>query len=121
MALENLSNRDKILFHIVQNLRRNTTSVQLSEVLKSAKEILAKQPKVEPGNIPVRFIGLGSYSLDVEIGVYVLTTNGDEFLAIQQDLLMQLLQAVEHAGTALAVPWQQQDPSQPKENLPEKS
>ena len=120
MALENLSNRDKILFHLVLNLRRDTTTDQLSQILRSAQEILAKQSKVEQSKIPVRLIGLGTYSLDVEIGVYILTTNGDEFLAIQQDLLMQLLQAVERAGTALAVPWQQ-DNSQLDEAPPAKS
>jgi len=34
----------------------------------------------------------------------VTTANYDEFLALQQELLLKMLQAVEHAGTALAVP-----------------
>jgi MscS family membrane protein len=55
----------------------------------------------------VRFVGVGAYSLDVEVVAYVTTSDYDEFLAIQQELLLKMLQAVEHAGTALAVPLQE--------------
>jgi MscS family membrane protein len=56
--------------------------------------------------MPVRFVGIGTYSLDIEIFVYVLTLDGDEFMKIQQDLLLSIMDAVESAGTALAVPTQ---------------
>ena len=107
MALENFTGRDKIFFHPMLNLRRDTTAEQLSRVLASCRQILANQPKVEVGPIPVRFIGVGAYSLDVEVNAYVTTSDYDEFLAIQQDLLMQFLLAVENAGTSLAVPLQE--------------
>ena len=57
--------------------------------------------------LPVRFIGVGSYSLDVEVVAYVTTSDSDEFLGLQQELMFKMLQAVEHAGTALAVPVQE--------------
>jgi MscS family membrane protein len=107
MALENISRRDKIWFHPTLNLRRDTTSDQLLEVLSSLREILSANPKVETGSLPVRFIGVGPYSLEVEVVAYINTTDYDEFLAQQQDLLLRMLQAVEKAGTALAVPLQE--------------
>jgi MscS family membrane protein len=107
MTLENISGRDKIWFHPILNLRRDTTSEQLLRVLASLREILTTHPKVETGAIPVRFIGVGTYSLDIEVNAYIKTTDYDEFLAIQQDLLVRMLQAVEQAGTRLAVPWQE--------------
>jgi MscS family membrane protein len=107
MALENISRRDKIWFHPTLNLRRDTTSEQLLRVLSSFREILTVHPKVEAGGIPVRFIGVGPYSLDIEVVAYVTTSDYDEFLALQQELLLKLLQAVEQAGTALAVPLQE--------------
>ena len=107
MALENISRRDKILFHPTLNLRRDTTSSQLSQVLSSIHELLTTHAKIEAGAIPVRFVGVGAYSLDVEVAVYVTTPDNDEFLAIQQELLIKMLQAVEKAGTALAVPLQE--------------
>src|SRR5216683_7175778 len=70
MALENLSGRDKIWFHPTLNLRRDTTSDQLLQVLASFREILAGHSKVETGTLPVRFIGVGAYSLDIEVVAY---------------------------------------------------
>jgi len=107
MTLENISGRDKIWFHPTLNLRRDTTSEQLLRVLTSFREILTSNPKVETGKIPVRFIGVGAYSLDVEVNAYVKTADFDEFLAVQQELLLRMLQAVEQAGTRLAVPLQE--------------
>ncbi len=107
MALENISGRDKIWFHPTLNLRRDTTSEQLLRVLASFREILTDHPKVETGNIPVRFIGVGPYSLDVEVAAYIATSDSDEFLALQQELLLKMLLAVEQSGTALAVPLQE--------------
>jgi MscS family membrane protein len=107
MTLENISGRDKIWFHPILNLRRDTTSDQMLRVLESSREILSGHPKVEAGKIPVRFVGVGAYSLDIEVMAYVKTSDYDEFLAIQQDLLLQLLRAVEQAGTSLAVPLQE--------------
>jgi MscS family membrane protein len=107
MSLENISGRDKIWFHPTLNLRRDTTSDQLLKVLSSLSAILRGHPKVETGDMPVRFVGVGAYSLDVEIVAYVTTADFDEFLALQQELLLKMLQAVEQAGTSLAVPLQE--------------
>ena len=104
IELENFSARDKIWFHETLNLRRDTTSDQLLQVLSSVREILSEHPQVETGDIPVRFIGIGTYSLDVEVFAYVRTPDYDVFLEIQQELLLEILRVVERAGAALAVP-----------------
>jgi MscS family membrane protein len=75
-------------------------------VLGALTRILHDYQKVEPGGLPVRFTGIGSYSLDIEIFAYIRTLNGDEFLKIQQDLLLLIMDAVKAAGTALALPTQ---------------
>jgi MscS family membrane protein len=106
MTLENFEKRDKMLFHVTLNLRRDSTPDQVRTVLNSISRILVSHPAVEPGALPVRFVGVGTYSLDIEIFVYVLTRSGDEFLRIQQDLLLKILDAVKEAGTALALPTQ---------------
>jgi MscS family membrane protein len=107
MSLENLSSRDKYFFHPMLNLRRDTTQAQMSEVLAAVKEILTITPKIEAGGVPVRFTGIGQYSLDVEVAVYLTCADDDEFLRLQQELLMKMLAAIEKAGTALAVPLQE--------------
>ncbi|HYL78452.1 MAG TPA: mechanosensitive ion channel family protein [Bryobacteraceae bacterium] len=106
MTLENLSKQDKMLFHFMLNLRRDTTPDQVRAVLSSIAKILTDREKVEAGNLPVRFVGVGTYSLDLEVAVYILTRSGDEFLQIQQELLLRILDAIQAAGTALALPTQ---------------
>ena len=86
--------------------RMSSTPVQVRALLESITKILRGHPKVETGPIPVRFIGVGTYSLDLEVFAYVLTRNIDDFLQIQQGLLLWMLEAVEAAGTALALPTQ---------------
>jgi MscS family membrane protein len=106
MTLENFSRKDKTWFHIMLNLRRDTTPQQVRDLLRSLTRILTQSPKVQAGNRPVGFTGVGTYSLDLDIGAYVLTTDDDEFASIREELLLEILDAVESAGTALAVPTQ---------------
>jgi MscS family membrane protein len=106
VTLENFSRQDKMLFHPKLNLRRDTTPEQVRNILAAIEKLLKAHPKVETGNLPVRFIGVGAYSLDIEIFVYILTEDGDEFMAVRQDLLLGILDAIKAAGSALAIPTQ---------------
>jgi MscS family membrane protein len=104
MVLENYSRRDKIWFHPVLNLRKDTTPAQVRTILQAIQRILAGHPKVEVGTQPVRFVGTGSFSLDIEIFAYIRTGDYDEFLKVQQELLLPIMDAIGAAGTALALP-----------------
>jgi MscS family membrane protein len=112
MTLENFSRRDKMWLRFVLNLRRDTTPDQVRAVLSSIGRILIGDEKVETGAVPVRFVGVGTYSLDIEVDVYILTREGTEFFRTQQDLLLRILDAVKAAGTALAIPTQASVPYQ---------
>ena len=86
--------------------RRVPLPGQVRNLLQSITRALKEHPKVETGTLPVRFVGVGTYSLDLEVFAYVLTLDYDEFLRIQQELLLWILDAVEAAGTSLALPTQ---------------
>jgi len=107
MELENYSIRDKIWFHPTLSLRMDTARERLLKVVSSLEEILKHHPRVETGTLPVRFVGPGAFSLNIEVFAYILTSDYDDFLALQQQILLKILQAVEEAGTALAVPLQE--------------
>jgi MscS family membrane protein len=95
-----------MLFHVTLNLVRSTTPEQMRALLQAVTKLLRDTPKIEAGGLPVRFTGIGAYSLDIEIFVYITTLDGDEFMKIQQNLLLAIMDAVESAGTALALPTQ---------------
>jgi MscS family membrane protein len=107
MTLENYSRRDKMWFHPTFGLRCDATPAQVRQVIAALQKILDEHPLVEIGPIPVRFTGIGNYSYDFEIFAYVLTSQPDDYLKVQTDLLLQIIDAVEAAGTGLSVPLQE--------------
>jgi MscS family membrane protein len=104
--LENFAGRDKILMNPVISLRYETSADQLRYVIARIREMLYRHPKVESETLRVRFIRLGQSSLDVEIFAYIVTPDYAEFLSIQEDLLLRIMDLVEQAGTRFAFPSQ---------------
>ncbi len=104
--LENLTHRDKYWFHPILNLRYETTADQLRRILSRVHEMLNQHTKIDSETLRVRFTTLGAYSLDVEIFAYVFAHDYPEFLAVQEDLLLRVMDIVEAAGTGFAFPSQ---------------
>ena len=106
MTLENLSRRDRIWFHPRLSLTRETSPAQIRQLLEAVSRLLGTNSKVDSGNLSVRFAAVGTYSLDLDVSAYILTSDDDEFSGVQQELLLLILDAVESAGTRLALPTQ---------------
>ena len=106
MSLENLTLRDKTWFHHVLHLRYESTSDQLRYVLVEIRKMLYKHAKVESTSARVRFIAFGHSSLDLEVFAYVLETENEPFLHIQEDLLLRIMEIIEASGSGLALPSQ---------------
>jgi MscS family membrane protein len=52
----------------------------------------------------VRFTGYGSSSQDIDIRIYALTRDWNEYFAIQEDVMLRVGEIVEEAGTSFAFP-----------------
>ncbi len=102
--IENLTRRDKFWFHPVVGLAYETTADQLQHVLDGIRGMLATDPRVDTADARVRFLRLGESSLDLEVFAYVRSATYSEFLAVQEELLLRLLEIVAEAGTAIAFP-----------------
>ncbi len=102
--IENLTRRDKFWFHPTVGLAYETTAAQMSAVLAQLRALLAADPRVETQGSRVRFARLGDSSLDIDVFAYVRVDTYTEFLAVQEDLLLQVLQIVEASGTSVAFP-----------------
>jgi MscS family membrane protein len=105
-TLETMSARDKFWFHPDVRLRYETTPAQLRRVLDGCRQLLASHPSVLREDQRVRFHRVAPYSFDVEIVAYVAARDWNEFLQVQEQLLFGVTEAVERAGTALALPSQ---------------
>jgi len=104
--LEDMSSRDKFWLHPVLSLRYETTASQMRSVLGAIRNLLLEHPRVEQDSVRVRFLGFGSSSLDVEVFAYVSVFDFGSFLEIQEELLLRIMDAVQAAGTRMALPSQ---------------
>ena len=102
--VENFSLRDKFWFRHMIGLRYETSADQLRYVLAEIRTMLYSHPKVERDDARIRFVGFGGSSLDLEIFAYVKATEMPEFLAIQEDLLLRIMDIIGKAGTGIAFP-----------------
>ncbi len=104
MHIENFAKRDSILLKTVLQLRYETTPDQLRCVLIEIRKMLLRHPKVTAQPSRARFVSFGGHSLDIEIFAYVATSDYNDYLAIQEDVLLRLAEIVHEAGTGFAFP-----------------
>jgi MscS family membrane protein len=106
LRIENFAVRDRHRLSCTLGLVYGTTSVQLREVLAGCEARLRAQPKLWPEGVTVRLKALAATSLDIEIGAWFETTDGNEFLRIREEVLLGFMDVVERAGTSFAFPTQ---------------
>jgi MscS family membrane protein len=68
--------------------------------------LLADHPSSIRETIRVRFQSFGASSFDIEIFSYLTARNWDEFLRLQEELLLQIREVVQSAKAQLAIPAQ---------------
>jgi len=106
MTIEDISSRDKFWFHPILTLRSDATSSQMQTVLDGIRSVLNESQRLQFDSVRVRFLRLGPASLDVEIVAYVLARDWNEFLEIQEKLLLCILECIESSGVRFAFPLQ---------------
>jgi MscS family membrane protein len=105
LRIESFGERDRIRFFTTIRLVYGTTADQLRAVIRDTETLLTTHPRVWPDGIAVRLVGLGEYSLDVNVNAWFATDWAD-FEFIRQDVLLAIMDIVERANTRLAMPMQ---------------
>ncbi|KPK51578.1 MAG: hypothetical protein AMJ63_12020 [Myxococcales bacterium SG8_38_1] len=104
LHIVNLTLRDSMLFKTTIGLRYETTPDQMRFVLARIREMLLAHPKISKDPARARAVGFGQSSLDLEIFAYVKTSDWNEYLAVQEDLVLRIMDIVREAGTSFAFP-----------------
>ncbi len=107
MTLENFSRRDRIWFHPTLHLRRETEPEQIRQFMDAITKLLQEHPLVDASGVPLRFTKIIPESFNVEIFAYVLTADYNDFLNIQSELLLKILEAASGLNVRFAVPFQE--------------
>ena len=108
MSLETLSARDRFWFHPLLTLRYETTPAQIRAIVVAVRNLLKQQPGVDPASVRVRLLRWGAFSLDVDIFAYAYAAVGDwnQFLELQEELLLRIMEIVHQTGAEIAFPSQ---------------
>lgn len=106
MQIINWARCDRMLILATIGLRYETKPEQLRYVLAKLREMFLAHPEIDNDTRRIRFLGYGSSSLEIQIRVYALTRDWNEFYAIQEDVMLRVGEIVEQAGTSFAFPSQ---------------
>ncbi len=101
-GIENFATRNKILVQTTLRVRYGTSVEQLQSIMDDVRAMLAKSPRIEKETFRIRLVNFGAEAIELELFAYVLTSNVPEFLAVREELLMQIARIVEAGGSAFA-------------------
>ncbi len=100
--IENFAPRDRYLFDPIFELRLESTPDQLRFLLVELRSLLYAHPKINPDPARIRFSGLSKSGYKLETYAYINAPNFDEFLEIQEDLLLRMMEIIDQSGTKIA-------------------
>ncbi len=102
--IENLTQRDKILYRTRLRLSYNDTPDQVKQVLAKLRELIEQQAFIDEENSRVRFLEFGEYAQELELYVYIKTQDFIEYLEYREEINLQINEIIESAGAHLTVP-----------------
>lgn len=104
--IENFAFRDRFLFNPIFYFRIETTPDQMRYLLVELRAVLYAHPKVLDTPPIVRFTGIASSALKVDVTAYVEAPNWDTAQEIHEDLFLRMMDVVVSSGTYFAIPTQ---------------
>ncbi|PXY46907.1 mechanosensitive ion channel family protein [Flavobacterium hydrophilum] len=104
--IENFAHRDRFIFNPVFNFRMETTPDQMRYLLVELRSLLYAHPAVLNSPPVVRFTGITTDALKVEITAYIEAFTFDISQEVQEDILLRMMDVIENSGTSLAYPSQ---------------
>jgi MscS family membrane protein len=102
--IENLTQRDKILYRTRLRLSLQTTAGQMREVLEGIRELIEKHESIDEETSRVRFLEFGEYAQEIELYVYIRTRDFAEYLQYREDINLSIREIIETSGTQLVIP-----------------
>ena len=103
-VIENLTQRDKILYRTRLRLSLQTTARQMQDVLEGIRELINNHEMIDEESSRVRFLEFGEYAQEIELYVYIRTQDFAEYLQYREDINLSITKIIESSGTQLVVP-----------------
>jgi MscS family membrane protein len=106
MELINWAECDMILIDDTIGVRYETDPEQLRYLLAELRKMLHAHPRIDRETVRVRFVGYGDSALNIQVRVYALTREWNDFFAIREDVFLRIYDIVKEAGSGFAFPSQ---------------
>ena len=113
--IENLTQRDKILYRTRLRLSYDDTPEQVRQVLAKVRELINEHEFVDEENSRIRFFEFGEYAQELELYIYIKTQDFAEYLGHREDFNLRINDIIESAGAHLTVPVKNISLNQPSE------
>jgi len=101
-GIENFATRHKTLALTTLRVRYGTNVVQLRRILENIRGLLGRHARIEQPTAYVRLVNFGMDAIELELSAYLQTSDGEEFRALREELLLDIAAIVEAAGSALS-------------------
>ena len=102
--IENLTQRDKILYRTRLRLSYKDTPEQVKQVLTKIRELIDQHEFIDEENSRVRFLEFGKYAQELELYVYIKTRDFVEYLEHREDVNLKINDIVASVGVELVIP-----------------
>jgi MscS family membrane protein len=105
-SVETTSDRDKFRFSHIVGVTYDTSSEQLRAITNEIRDRLRQHTRVDDSSIRVRVVRFAPSSIEIEISSYLFAQDWEDFLELQEGLLLDIMAIVERHGSSMAFPTQ---------------
>lgn len=102
--IENLTQRDKILYRTRLRVSLQTTAKQMTALLDRLRDYIDQHEMIDTETSRVRFLEFGDYAQEIELYVHIKTLDFAEYLQHREDINLNVRELVEASGAELVVP-----------------
>ena len=102
--IENLTQRDKILYRTRLRLSYEDTPEQVKQVLAKIRELIEQHEFIDEVDSRVRFLEFGEYAQELELYVFIKTKIFAEYLEHREDINLKINDIVAAVGVKLVIP-----------------
>ena len=102
--IENLTQRDKILYRTRLRLSYDDTPEQVKQVLEKIRALIDEHEFIDEEGSRVRFLEFGEYAQELELYVYIKTKDFAEYLEHREDVNLKINDIVASVGVKLVIP-----------------
>ncbi len=104
--IENFARRTRFLVNKKFQLRYDATPEQIRLFTKKTEEMLFANEHVTEEGLPIRYLGPGDGGHVIELFFYINVSDNNEFLRIQQDLMLGMADLIKETGLYYIIPSQ---------------